>query len=227
MSNRFVLSTFNDRCGSIEVALCYPNAFSGGQDGTIRRWCLVTSSCLQVLLAHQDAVRHSSSEWCAWLWLCFNAFKWSVASQAPHETLILILCRLKAISCLKSEGPWMWIGTRIICWLEVLTHPCACGPLILQMLVCGSSFARTTHQRRLDWGFKFQHNSIRFEEKNTVIHPHWALHFAQPLWCANLSMWGLCPGVWRPQKRQLQTLKSLKRGNTSYYCWTDRFNRYA
>ena len=40
-----------------QVALCFPDAFSGGQDGTIRRWCLTTGSCLQLLLAHQDAVR--------------------------------------------------------------------------------------------------------------------------------------------------------------------------
>lgn len=39
------------------VALSYPFAFSGGQDGSIRRWCLASESCLHVLQGHHDAVR--------------------------------------------------------------------------------------------------------------------------------------------------------------------------
>ena len=48
-----------------QVAMSFPDAFSSGQDGLVRRWSLQDSCCLQEFQAHQDAVRWCPAEWVA------------------------------------------------------------------------------------------------------------------------------------------------------------------
>ena len=40
-----------------EVSMSFPDAFSSGQDGTLRRWSLTEGRCLQEFQSHGDAVR--------------------------------------------------------------------------------------------------------------------------------------------------------------------------
>lgn len=40
-----------------EVSMSFPDAFSSGQDGTLRRWSLTDGRCLQEFQSHGDAVR--------------------------------------------------------------------------------------------------------------------------------------------------------------------------
>ena len=130
-----------------QVAMSFPDAFSSGQDGLVRRWSLQDSCCLQEFQAHQDAVR-CPAEWVAlvisggsnwfpptrlWLYIVFilgwvtEDPRWRACFLECFKGSRYDGCHDAVIDGQRFGGAWRWIGSRNSCWLGVSIYPCDYG----------------------------------------------------------------------------------------------------
>ena len=139
-----------------QVAMSFPDAFSSGQDGLVRRWSLQDSCCLQEFQAHQDAVRwcpaECPAEWVAlvisggsnwfpptilFLYIVFICFHPTSSLRIPDDEHVswswnspwYWWARYDGTWCSdwRLGGAWRWIGSRNSCWLGVSIYPCDYG----------------------------------------------------------------------------------------------------